>query len=205
MPGSMKRRDPSTAPKIPDLLELSKPRHAVVIVKEPVPAAAPVQDTPAVREHEEARAVAEQVLSIYLEAGSPYLKKILFASLKEMRDELRYVALLHGGFNVIGGKEYDVYRARVKYCTGAEVNPNARCSAITKMGPQCKNRPMIGCEHCGTTGHATREELERVHQYAAIWGKHFANLVAGLGLNEIFHRISIEIEQHQESLTKEAK
>lgn len=54
---------------------------------------------------------------------------------------------------------------------------------------------MIGAEHCSVTGHATRDELEKVRQNAAAWGRHFSELVDKIGLTNEFSSLKSVINR----------
>lgn len=136
----------------------------------------------------ELRSLAQQVGVIWDDAPDQ-LKPVLRPALWHVLERIQRRGLLQLGYASTKGDYLDMLDAESWYLYKKPLDKTARCSKITLSGHRCKNRPMLGMEHCGVTRHATSLEHEQRRANHGHWLQYFQTGLGSIGLLQMYREL----------------
>lgn len=134
--------------------------------------------------------MAEKTIALWDEGDVEY-RKFLYFTMIEMAHEMQALALEKGGYGKSKGLHKDVFRAKVKFVTGNDLQHDIRCEGTTVSGTRCRNYPWVGERHCHV--HGSSAEKKRFQANTRAWDEHFTALMRELGFlapsRELWERV----------------
>lgn len=139
--------------------------------------------------------MANHTIGLWDEGDHEY-RKFLYFTMIEMAHEMKGKALEKGGFGKSKGTSHDIFRAKVKYLTGEDLDHAARCEGTTVSGARCRNYPWVGERYCHV--HGSEAERKRFVANTKRWDEHFSALMRELGFADVARDLWERINETKE-------